>query len=407
MHRFFLIGIVFVFIFAITGELTRLPLGPGNGILPNDLLLAILAGSWIFHKTFNERKWPTSKLWVPFFLFVAIAFISLLNAWRGLTLNEFLTSGFYLFRFVEYFFLIFIVNDLRQKFPTSKLFNLLLGSALIIAVLGFLQLQFFPDFDSMQELGWDPHENRLLSTWFDPNFIAGMLAFVICLGLSKKPRPVLAGMILVLLFALLVTYSRSGYLTLIAGVGVLGLLKSRKLLIWIIVLSLILVSVSGRAQDRVQDLYHSAKSMVTDTAELPDATARLRIESWQNALFIFEKNPILGVGYNTYTYVQSDYGFVKKLTNHASSGSDSTLLTILATTGILGFTAYAWLLLTILYIAFQNRKNAMAIGFFAGFCGLLVHSLFVNSLLYSPILIFFYAAFGLIMPACTTSPNSE
>jgi len=34
-------------------------------------------------------------------------------------------------------------------------------------------LKFFPSFKDlrMNELGWDPHEGRLLSTWFDPNYV--------------------------------------------------------------------------------------------------------------------------------------------------------------------------------------------------------------------------------------------
>ena len=79
--------------------------------------------------------------------------------------------------------------------------------------------------------GWDPHIGRLLSTWFDPNFIGGFLGFIlsitIALGLYywKEKRTKLALVLGIIgfigLIALYLTYSRSGYLTLMAGLGML------------------------------------------------------------------------------------------------------------------------------------------------------------------------------------------
>lgn len=403
MKRFFFIGIVLILLFAAAGEMARIPFGPGNGLLPNDILVGILVAIWIIHKFLTDRKLPSSTLWAPFLLFIVIAIISLLNGSHTLTSSEAIVSSFYLIRFVEYFLLTFIAIDIAQAVQDrKKLFAILLGSATLIAVLGFFQLQLFPDFKELAEEGWDPHKNRLLSTWFDPNFVGGMLAFVLSLALgklttAKKLQPILVIAALILLIALFLTYSRSAYLAFMAAVSLIGLLKSRKLLVGALIAALLLISVSSYAQERVVSLYHTAQTMISDTAELPDATARLRLMSWENAIIIFQDHPWLGVGYNTYSYVQSDYGFVKELVDHSSTGSDSTLLTILATTGILGFIPYAWLLLTMLYLSFHQRKDGLALGFFAGMCGLLIHSIFVNSLLFPPLLIFLYASLGLIL----------
>ena len=411
MKKFLFFLIALIFIFAATGELTRLPLGPE--ILPNDLLVAILVGLWLFYKIFIERKWPKSSLWKPSLIFAAIAFISLINGSRTLTSSETLFSGLYLVRFIEYFLLTFITLDLAQNTRLKfKLQYLIFGAAFLVAVFGFIQLQIYPDFTELaREEGWDPHINRLLSTWFDPNFVGGMLAFVSCLVLGKltnkhswHQKIPLISLLIVLVVALFLTYSRSSYLAFLVGAGLIGLLKSRKLLITGLLALLILIPLSDRAEERVSDMLYSAKSLVTETAELPDATARLRIESWQNAVTIFQEHLFLGVGYNTYAYAQRDYGFIREDTHHAASGSDSTLLTILATTGLLGALAYLWLLFTIFWLSFKNRHDPFALGVFAGFCGLLIHSVFVNSLLYTPFLIFFYSALGIMLAPKSKNP---
>ncbi len=398
----FLFGLIFLFV--ALGELGRLPIGPE--ILPNDLLIAGTIGVFVIYKIFIDRHWPYSALLLPFLIFIAIAFISLINGARALSFGETLGSSLYLIRFIEYFFLFFMALDLSSHVPTRrKLTNIIFGAAFLIAIFGFIQLKIYPDFTQMAlEEGWDPHQNRLLSTWFDPNFVGGMLAFVSCLAIGKLtnrqkwPKKIpLAGLLAILLMALAFTYSRSAYLALIAGVGLIGLLKSRKLLLIGFIACLLLVSVSSRAQDRVEDLYFSAKSFVTETYELPDASARLRLDSWGNALTIFKDHPLLGVGYNTYANAQARYGFMTEDTHHAATGSDSTILTILATTGILGAATYLWLIVTILWTSFHKRREPLALGFFCGFCGLLIHSVFVNSLLYAPILIFIYTALGIIL----------
>lgn len=387
------------------GELGRVPLLGANGILPNDLLIGVVVLFWLFQKTFGDRSWPKTKLWTPFLVFSGLAAISLLNANRNLAVSETLASGFYAIRFVEYFLWTLVIFDLAKNAPKtrSRLFAVLLLAALALSVLGFLQLKFFPDFKEFQAQGWDPHQNRLLSTWFDPNFLGGMLTFTLCLtgahllGKRGGTQKVTLGVItLILLVALFLTYSRSAYLALIISGLFLGILRSPKVLLAGLLAGLLLVSVSDRAYERLSDMAHSAKSLLaTDTLELPDATARLRIESWQNAITLFKDHPWLGIGYNTYAYVQADYGFVKSLDQHSATGSDSTLLTILATTGIMGFMAYLWLLGTMLWETFRRRDEPMALGTFTGLLGLLVHSIFVNSLLFPPLLIFVYTAVGL------------
>lgn len=406
MSKIYTISILLALLLSSLGELTRLPWGPGNGFLPNDLWLALVGGVWVIDKTLIQRQWPKSILLAPFVTFIAIAVLSLVHGSSLLAPKETLISGLYLVRFVEYFLLIFITSDLvqnKKKWGTFFAHSLLL-TGILVAIAGFIQLKWFPSFESFEQLGWDPHIGRLLSTWFDPNFIGGLLAFLAILSIalllscarSLRPYPVFYLLSSVLfLSAILLTYSRSSYLMLIAGLATLGFLKSRKLLLIGTLAIMLLLTVSPRAQERVTDLYYTGQSLFGLTAELPDATARLRLNSWRGAWTIIQDHPFLGVGYNAYTYAQANYGFIDDIKKNSASGSDSTLLTIWATTGIFGLLAYLWILATILYQTFLHRQNPLSLGIFAGTIGLLVHSLIVNSLLFTPFLVFYYVAVGL------------
>ncbi len=417
MSKIYLFGILIALLLSSLGELVRLPWGPGNGLLPNDLWLALVGGVWFIDKTLIRRRWPKSALFAPFATFVVIATLSLIHGSAVLAPKEVLISSLYLIRFIEYFLIIFIVSDLTQinaPSPPARILNTILLAGLIVAIAGFIQLKWFPSFESFEQLGWDPHIGRLLSTWFDPNFTGGLLAFLVIVGTAKVLsrfsnfgfRNFLVFrysiFVFIFLYSLLLTYSRSSYLMLVAGLGIIGLIKSKKLLLIGALAIALLLTVSPRAGDRVVDLYYTGQSLFGLTAELPDATARLRLNSWRSAWIIIQDHPFLGVGYNTYTYAQANYGFIDDLKKHSASGSDSTLLTIWATTGIFGLLAYLWILGTILYITFRHRQNPLSLGVLAGTIGLLVHSLIVNSLLFTPFLVFYYTAVGL---ALTHSPS--
>lgn len=388
-----------VTIASIGGELVRLPFGPGLGLLPSDLILvigfSILFGlnGWHFFKTKN--KTGTTLL-----LFLAIALLSWLNGARLLTHTEAKESFLYLGRFGLYTLLFFIAGQIKST-DRNKVKMVCIGAGTTLAVLGFLQLWLFPSFLEleMQKYGWDPHENRLLSTWFDPNFIGGLFAFLAGLDIDMtiKEKVVLKKSamgisVLVLLTALLLTYSRSAYIAFAVTAGVFGLMHSRKLLITLCIAGLLFTATSERAQERIGGIIQSIRSLTQENSgELPDATARLRIESWKNTWEIFSEHPVLGVGFNAFKFAQLKKGFIQEKNVHSGSGSDASLLTILATTGVIGFGVFCWLLYNLLHNAWRKKNY----GLLASLCGLFIHSLFVNSLLLPFIMIYLWINAGL------------
>jgi O-antigen ligase len=407
-----LLGLYTIILLPVVGELVRLPFLGENGILIGDFFIGLFIAIWIIKKILRQEPFPQSSYLIPLLLFMAAAVLSLIQSLSFLSTSEVLKSSFYLVRFGEYALLGICVADLLKSAEQRRTaLNLMFLSAALIALAGFIQLLVYPDLAKLVEYGWDPHQFRLVSTWLDPNFIGGFLSFMITLLLGlllySKKISQKAGYVLIILLlgsALFLTYSRSAYLALATGIFIIGLLKSRKILIASIIIMALGLSFSTRAQQRVNDLVHSALSIITNTAENPDATARLRLQSWQQTLELIKKRPWFGSGYNTLRYVKFNEGYVADTSIHSASGSDSSLLTILSTTGIVGLIPFLFLYFQILSRSLKNWRNqnlqaadrGYALGFFAGISLLFIHSLFVNSLLFPQILIPLWIGAGIL-----------
>lgn len=397
----FKIGLVLVILVILAGQLARFSLPSGGSIVLNDFLIPLIFFVWLLIKL-RKKEIPIYKnpLNWPLGLFILIAVFSLLLNWTQFLPSEILQSSAYLLRFIGYALVFYLVLDSVQEERTfQKFYSLAIWLGLLFAFLGFLQLVFIPSFEFMTKYGWDPHLNRLLSTFFDPNYAGGFLVLVCSLVLgrmlfaeNKGEKGVLFFAFLFLLLAIVLTYSRSTYLAFIIVALVIGLLRSWRLLLFGFLASILIFFTFPRMQERILGAFSL------------DITAKMRIASFKDAWQIIEDHPIFGVGYNTLRLVREDYGQIVDPKQHTAGGFDSSLLTIWATTGILGLLAYLWLCFRILkesFWDFWNKKappvlRGLALGIFAGFLGLIAHSQFVNSLLYPHIMVYLWFVLGLL-----------
>ncbi|MGL5830798.1 MAG: O-antigen ligase family protein, partial [Candidatus Altimarinota bacterium] len=376
--RHLFLGIYIVLLLPVLGEFSRLEI-LGRSIVASDFIIPIFIAIWFFKQGKNLKfSQATLKFLKKFALFIFLAIFSLLLALIAIPTKEVLSGSLYLIRLIGYFTLLPITISIlstpstaapktsaQTAIPPSELqknFQNLLTfigvSAFLIALTGFIQLQILPDLEGLESLGYDPHINRLVGSWLDPNFIGGFFAFIICIFSGvffylKDRRQQIATFLLIaiLAIALFLTYSRSAYLALAIGIFILGMIKSRKALIILVIVATLGISVSDRAQQRVGELITSITSVLFSTAENPDPTARLRIENWNQTLSLIAEKLFFGHGYNTLTYNKLERGYLKDADNHAASGSDSSLLTILATTGLLGLLAFLTTILHPLVLA--------------------------------------------------------
>lgn len=364
--------LTWILILAISfGQLIKFPSLNSSGATMLDLIISLLIIFGIFKfKTF--KKPPKSFLLI--ILFISTCFFSLIFTPLHLNLFQYLTSLSYTIRLSLYFFLGYLIYCQIIKINAEKAITY---SSLILSVLGLLQLIFLPDLKSLDTLGWDPHYFRTVSTFLDPNFLGaflslGLLILLNNVNLSKK-RSLLI-IFTIIYFALMTTFSRSSFLMFLSsGLALSFFKKSLKLSVVVFTLFtgfLIAFQIYTILISKPRNIDRSY-------------SANARVSSWQQAMEIYSKSPILGAGFNTYRYALNEYNLATDnfSQTRGASSNDSSLLHILATTGTIGLFAY----LSFLYTLIKSgiRKEVIAV---SSVLGLLIHSIFNNSLFYPPLL---------------------
>lgn len=387
------------FFLTLLGQLARLPLPITEiGVLISDLFLPYVMTLWFAKKIFIDRRLPRSYFGKYIIGFLVAAVFSILFNILGLPTSELISSSFYLVRLIAYFLYFFLcIEELSDPLHQKKLIQMLFLTALGLGIAGIIQYIFVPDFTAMAEFGWDPHIGRLLSTWYDPNYIAGFFAIIIGLLLSfwlyKKQKwmdwyTMVLTVFLLGCFAL--TFSRSGLVALGIVILIIGLIKARPVLIAGLLVGLVVIGFNDRAQERALGLLNSSLSFVTGSLDYDlDATSKLRVESWKQSLVLIDGSYLYGIGYNTIQYKKLTKGLIVDTSIHSGSGSDSSLLNIFITMGVLGLFAYCLLLWNIFSISIRLLwikgtsifSKGIALGTVCMWSALIVHSFFVNSLL--------------------------
>lgn len=286
--------------------------------------------------------------------------------------REFYFVGlFYLIRVLAYlgFFLI-VWNYTRVKKQKDLIFKSLISVAFVIGIFGWIQYFFYPDFTSFKVWGWDDHLFRLIGTFFDPTFTAIILVLGFFSALSWYNYTASKKKVLLLLFFLVTiafTYARAAYVALFAGLIIFGWQTKnfKKIIIigtFFFLTTLFLPRPAGEGV-KLERLY----------------SIETRLIDYKETFSLFKKSPLLGIGFNNLCLAKVRYLGETNTSSHACSGSDSSILLILATTGVFG-------LLIFVYLFFQISKriqmNFYGVSLISSVTAILIHSQFVNSLFY-------------------------
>ncbi|MBU1970440.1 O-antigen ligase family protein [Patescibacteria group bacterium] len=322
-------------------------------------------------------KTKQTKIPLPLFSLLtaaALGGISLCFTPLNLSVVEHLIAAGYWFRFVSYILFALIIKGLinTKAISIDRLLKTLIYSGLVLFGAGVLQLLLFPDLGTLDlALGWDPHKNRMVSTFFDPNFLGAYFVITLSAALKLKSQKKVI-YIAFFLLGILLTFSRSAWLAAALLIFFSGL-KRKALLGLAVTIALLALFTVPRIQTRL--------SGVTD----PQDSASFRLVSWQNTWVMIKENWVFGVGYNAFRYAQYNYGFLDDITlaSRSGAGSDASLLLVWATSGIFALFFYLGAFLVLLFRAIKMHDMITA-GLILAILG---NSLFINSLFYPQILL--------------------
>ena len=265
-------------------------------------------------------------------------------------------SFFYFLRLTSLLSFFIFPPKLSDKF--KSFFKIIIIANIIF---GLIQYFFWPNFTYFSAYNWDPHLFRLVSTFFDPTFTGLIfLMFIITLFIQKYSIYYQ----IIPYIALALTYSRSSLLSfIIAFYYISKKQKNTKIFFVSLIILLCTIFILPRLEGEGSKLERTS-------------SIKAKIENYRQAIVLYKKSPIIGVGYNNLPYVR-DY---LKPDSHANSGFDGSLITILTTTGIIGLILFC-LGLKQYFLSSDLLHKTLLIT-------IIVHSLFSNSLLYPWILLF-------------------
>lgn len=292
---------------------------------------------------------------------------------------------------------------LAHDIPATTVYRGFRLTGLVLIALGYIQIIFWPSFALMAQFGWDPHQSRMLATFFDPNYFGMFLVLVTSLMVAewfngqKNYRQ--AGLIALAIGAVVLTFSRSGYLSLATSLFVIFLLRSWRVVVVACLIGLTIMAAVPRVRTRVVG------------AVRLDPTAQDRIASWRDALRIIGDHPLIGVGYNAFGPTAVSYGLRPSLSSHAARGTDSSLLLIAATMGLPGLLLFGGfmgsLMIEALYAARRATppRQTVALALCGAIPAYLVNSQFVNSFFYPLVLIPFAFLAALVTSEAAAPQN--
>lgn len=310
--------------------------GLGLSITLAETALALLTLFWLWRlrepAVRVATRWP---LWHPILVFSAVTVLSALLSGHAVASLEaskglLLAAGLYV-----------MADALREPGAASRILLGLTLAATVAAVVGLLQVGFCPPTDAPRESPhWLYHRCDRAHGFFSIYMtLAGVLSLVLLATLPRlllggPPRRRLAGPWLLMLWSLIVTYTRGAWIGFAAGVLVVAATIRRGR--WLLVAGLLLLA--GAALLAPHEVRHRFLSM----ADPEEAGVRERVYMWRSGLTMWRERPLLGVGPGGVKREYSRYALpeaVKKRTGHVHN----TPLQILVERGVLGLAAWLWI----------------------------------------------------------------
>ncbi len=380
MNKLLIIFISLIFFIFPLGQLTKLPLGiPGISIYLHDLMIVLLDIILLFGLL--KKKLPFKlnffdKLIICFILILLFSWLINLKRWGSG--NSFLGLLYWL-RWTSYSGIYFGVKQLAKKYKNQwgiRAKKLIIGSGVSTAIIGLAQYILIPDLRFMKFFNWDDHYYRLVGTFFDPAFIGIIITLTILFLLItvQKKNFNLYCLLVILSISLFLTYSRSSYLALFAGLFLFSVIRKRiKLFIVAVVFGIGVMHFLPR---------YSGES--TNVGRF--STIFSRLDNYHQSFLIAKENYLLGVGFNNTRLIKKEKGYLSDnfLLSHSGSGVDNSFLFVAITSGIIG------ILLFITFYIFIIRNKLLSILFIP----LIIHAQFNNTLFYPWILIWQWLILG-------------
>jgi len=363
---------------------------PGRDIVLriDDILIGLIILTWLAKMAYKKGlsfflKTPLNKAIGLYFLICIIS--TLRGAYLGYVLP--VKGLFYVLRYGEYFLLfILVANHVQSKKQVKYFLTFLFITCTIVSLYGILQI---PSGKRVSA----PFEGRV----GEPNTMGGYLLIILFIAIGillqnvpKRLRLTLLGLSVLIFIPFLFTLSRSSYVAFVFSLLALIVLSKKKVELVAVTTIIFLIVLVLNPQAVFLRVKYTFEGPRSNTARYGgshfDPSAAARITSWKDSIKAWTERPILGRGVSGFAFIDGQY------------------IRTLPELGILGFLALLWLLWTILKHSYKIYREmddelfkGLALGYIAGFIGLMAHALTSNTFIIIRIMEPFWFLTGMVI----------
>jgi putative inorganic carbon (HCO3(-)) transporter len=372
----------------------------------NLLFMLFVFCAFVYDQIFREsNKLETDSIDMPIALFVILIVIS--------TITSVNPSGSFrdlAIHLISLAFVFVVVNSIKDKKDLNVLLTFMVFTATIVALYGFYQYKVGVE---MEDKWVDATNNpgltaRVFSVFGNPNICAEYLIMTIPIAfalfwntkkLSKKIIFLLSS--LALTAALLLTYSRGGWVGFAFGLFMFVLLVEKRLFLLLIPLTIIALNF----------LPPSIVNRIMSIGNLGDSSNSYRIRIWKIVLDIIKDYWVAGVGFGYIPFKQVYETYIRTMPAYHAH---NMYLETLAEMGVPGFISLIIFIFILYKYSIKTFKKCddkyikvMAGGVLSGLSAVFFHGLVENVLYLPKIIITFWTLVSFILVLKNISKEHE
>jgi putative inorganic carbon (hco3(-)) transporter len=371
----------------------------------NSLLFPVLI-FWLMGCIWDKELRPRrTGLGTPVLIFAGIALIAwIFSPYREVSWK---TGGRDLLAQVGWFFFISALFR-REKYRKALLITLFsaLGLVILAGIILYSQGIYFPQ-----------TPQRIWASFGHPNGIGAVLVllipfvFVLIISpVSRWIRAAAAGITLLLGTGIYLSFSRTAWVSLLVGLGILTLFRKGKIIFLASIILLVILLIWGLNVGPQSYWKERIKSFATWRSD-PNVEKRLIYS--EAALRMIRERPVIGYGpgYGIFMRLYQDK-FKQVDTGEFATAPHNYYLSLTISTGILGLLAFGWLLFRVFKTARKKIRQSDSLftvcfsqALIAGLAGFLLGSLADDPLLNERISFIFWMLIGLV--AASTIETAE
>lgn len=369
----------------------------------DELFLICLCMLWVFKWAMykKEKALKTSPFDSCIIIFIAImVFLMIVSPKTAIAVEGFRVI-------VQNMFWYFVVLQLlRSENGIKRISTLFVGLVGVLAIHGVYQyiigVEMPSTWISSSEVGI---RTRVYSIFTSPNIFGSLivLAFPICIAMifvSKqlKERFIYGLLLLFMAASLVFTYSRGAWIGVACAVGIYVLLKDRRLLVPAIIGGLLILVLVPSIGNRI--LYMLSPEYMASSMKGG------RLIRWITGFQILQEHPWFGLGLGSFGgAVAANHGLSAIVRGKIvpTFYMDNYYMKIAAEAGIVGITAFLWLMWQVFSISLKTvtivkdkTMKELGTGILAGMVGVMIHC-FVENVFEVPMMAAMFWMFVAIM----------